>query len=262
MKNALQIYGELRTFDICMPSILNFISYYETDFDVFLLIDRNHDSLYLENSKNNYSVDNMKKLIEMLGEDRIKVLEYVDALDQTHRENENKLQREYDNKWNIFKSKYNCVKNDFVCKLIYRKYVLNNLRKCYETKHTIKYDFIIRTRFDIKTNENILRLNYTTLSSPIMCSDIFVVGTPEFINEEANVATMFPLTPNVFFDKNLNLIEEKCDKYKDMKGDKFWDNIWIFMPELNIRLYLMEKNIKFIEAWWLNPRNLGFSIKR
>ena len=77
-----------------------------------------------------------------------------------------------------------------------------------------------------------------------MCSDIFVVGTPEFINEEANVATMFPLTPNVFFDKNLNLIEEKCNKYKDMKGDKFWDNIWIFMPELNIL--------------WLNPRNLDF----
>lgn len=35
MHNALQIYGELRTFLECIPSILNFIDYSNIKYDLF-----------------------------------------------------------------------------------------------------------------------------------------------------------------------------------------------------------------------------------
>ena len=71
-----------------------------------------------------------------------------------------------------------------------------------------------------------------------------------------------PFSAQRLFTPNLELRQDMYEKYKNWKGDKFWQFNWVFMPELNYRLYLLEHNISFIEAWWLEPRNLGFSILR
>ena len=60
MKNALQICGQLRTFEKCLPSILKFIGYQEYDFDVFLFVDPSHNSEIKMNSNPNFSQNNIK----------------------------------------------------------------------------------------------------------------------------------------------------------------------------------------------------------
>jgi hypothetical protein len=61
------------------------------------------------------------------------------------------------------------------------------------------------------------------------------------------------------FNDECNVIYEK---YKDWRGDKFIYKNWIFMPELNQRLFLLENSCTFIEAWWEEPCKLGFKIVR
>lgn len=265
MKLALQIYGQLRTFKDCIPNILNFIDYYNKDFDVFLFIDDGHSSDYTHiNGYHNYSEQNVELLKHMLISERIKTIIYVKNMNETDIKIEQQLVDNYIGYHNKFEEKYGKLEmNIFTPRLFYRKYLLNEIRKTYETQNNITYDYIVRTRFDIKTCiPTDFTFEYIPKNVPVLCSDILTISSPEFMNIESLCGINYPITPKVCFDEDCKLIIEKYEKYKNWKGDKFWDNIWIFMPELNLRLYILEQGYTFIEAWWLNYRNYGFKIKR
>lgn len=265
MKLALQIYGQLRTFKECIPNILNFLDYNAKDFDVFLFIDDSHSSDYTQiNGCHNYSEQNMELLKQMLISERIKTIIYVKNMNDTDIKIEQQLVDNYIECYNKFEEKYGKLEmNIFTPRLFYRKYLLNEFRKTYEKQNNITYDYIVRTRFDIKTSiPSDFTFEYIPENTPVMCSDILTISSPEFMNIESLCGLNYPVTPNVCFDENYKLNIEKYEKYKNWKGDKFWDKIWIFMPELNLRLYILEQGYRFIEAWWLNYRNYGFKIKR
>jgi hypothetical protein len=140
---------------------------------------------------------------------------------------------------------------------MYRRYLLNQLRIQYELINNIQYDYIVKTSFDWGTSYQ-GKYNINKETTPILFSDRLSIGNPQFINKESECILYWPITPSVLFDEDCNLLTEKYKKYENQKGDKFIDKNWIFMPELNIRLFLLENNISFIEAWWCTPTNYGF----
>lgn len=255
MKNALQIYGELRTFVECVPTILKFINFENIDYDVFLFIDDKGKS-----KNNNFNEENCKKLFEMLKHENLKVVKLVSEMSNEEISHEDCLYNKYISSFSDFTKKYpQFIKNEFVPRLMYRKFLLNKYRIEYERSNNITYDFIIRTHFDIKNNSNnVISFEKT----PIMCSDVLTIASPDFTNKEMETGLHMPFSAQRLFTPNLELRKDMYEKYKNWKGDKFWQYNWVFMPELNYRLYLLEHNISFIEAWWLEPRNLGFSILR
>ena len=262
MKNALQIYGQLRTFEKSLPSLLKFINYYNTDYDVFLLIDKSHASTYESNSPSNYSMENMYILVSMLGATNLKKIQYTDEFTDAERSQEEYLSKEYQNLWQKFSMRHNnIIKNDFATALKYRTYLLNQMRIQYELQTGIVYDYVIRTRFDWATNIDMI-YNINNDTTPILFSDALTIGTPEFVNKEAELGLVYPFTPKCLFDDDCNLLIEKYKKYETWRGDKFIDKHWIFMPELNQRLFLLENSYNFIEAWWKEPSNYGFKIIR
>jgi len=255
MHNALQIYGELRTFLECIPSILNFIDYSNIKYDVFLFIDDKGIS-----KNNNFSEDNLKKLFQMLKRENIKIVNFVSKMSSQEKNHEDFLYNKYISIHNEFAKKYpSIVKDNFVPRLMYRKYLLNQYRTDYENKNKVQYDFVVRTRFDIKTNSNNI---VSFKDTPILCSDTITIASPHFTNKEMETGIHMPFSAQCLFTPSLELKPDMYEKYKNWRGDKFWQYNWIFMPELNYRLYLLENEISFIEAWWLEPRNLGFSILR
>ena len=265
MKFALQIYGQLRTFEKTLPTLLNFIDYYNNDYDVFLFIDPNESDnkceglLHDKCPVSNYSEENIIKLKKILIEDRIKILKYTTEMSADEISYDTKQSNDMVNLWRKYNSKYgNIVLSYFAASLAYRKYLLNNIRINYENLNNIKYDYIVHTRFDFGTTyKNKYTINETT--TPVLFSDCIAIGNTEFINKNAEIGLYYPVTPKILFDENCNLIHEKINKYENFRGDKFWEKHWIFMPELNQRLYLLENSYNYIDAWWETPCNYGFT---
>lgn len=244
---ALQIYGQLRTFKESLPSLLRFIDFHTKEYDVFLFIDKCGQCT----SEN---IDYLHTLFQH----KVKVIQYVQDHDISM---ETGIKENYDTLWKKFNAKMgNVTHNGFVCSLKYRTYLLNQLRLNYEAQHNITYEYIVRSRFDYGTSWNgVYSINETT--TPMMCSDCLTIAKPEFVNKESELGLHYPFTPTCLFDENCEIVE-KYEKYKDWRGDKFIDRNWIFMPELNQRLFLLEQSMSFIEAWWEEPCNYGFRIIR
>ena len=262
MKYALQLYGQLRTFATSLPSLLKFIDYYNNNYHVYLFIDKGQQNSYIINSNPNYSEENMKLLESILIKERIKSIIYTDQMSKEECDKEYTIKCEYDILWSKFEKKYhNITRNEFVCALKYRTYLLNNMRIEYEKKHTISYDYIVRSRFDYASSTPII-YNISKETTPILFSDALTIGSPEFVNKESELGLCYPFTPRCLFDDNCNLLKDKYKKYENWRGDKFIDKQWIFMPELNQRLFLLENSYRFIEAWWEIPCNYGFKIVR
>jgi len=244
---ALQIYGQLRTFKKALPSLLKFIDFYSKEYHVFLFINKCDQCTY----------ETIQWLQELF-QHKVKVLHYVQDYDISI---EKEMKQNYDTLWKKFNDKLgNVTRNDFVCCLQHRNYLLNQIRLNYEKEYSITYEYVVRTRFDFGTSlDQIYTINDTT--TPVLCSDCLTIARPEFVNKESELGLYYPFTPTCLFDENCELLE-KYEKYKEWRGDKFIDRNWIFMPELNQRLFLLENSLSFIEAWWKEPCNYGFRIIR
>jgi len=228
MKIALQIYGEFRCFEKCLPDILYFIDYSNHEFDVFILTQRN---------SNSYSIKNLNKIKDMLGREKIKNLKYIEDYSNEIMEKENNLVKQYFKLYNKFKGKFNdnLICNEFVTRLWFRRYLNNQMRIEYEKTNNKKYDYVVRTRFDIGLlNKKVF--DYFTL--PYFCYDTISIATPEIINIESNLGLEFPFTPRYMYDENVNIISNK--KFiKEIKNLEINHPMWVFMSEANLILYLM-----------------------
>jgi len=263
MKYALQLYGQLRTFQESLPSLLKFIDYYNKDYDVFLLIDKHNTKNYIVNSNPNYSDENMQRLLEILIKDRIKSIMYIDSMTTNDILTEEQIKVNYNMLWSKFNTKYgNITRNDFVCSLKYRTYLLNNLRLDYEKLSGTVYNYVVRSRFDYGALDINKAYDINEKNTPILFSDCLTIASADFINTESKLGLIYPFTPKCLYDEDCNLLVEKYKKYENWRGDKFIDKNWIFMPELNQRLFLLEQGFTFIEAWWETPCNYGFKIIR
>jgi len=261
MRIAIQIYGSLRNFNECINDILYYIDYNNNNhsFDFFLLIDDKEldDNFKILNKDFKTKINELK---EILG-DNIKILDYVSNYPYNYII-EDGLNKKYYNLYEKFKNitNINYTINDFVTKLWYRRYFLNNIRKQYQINNNISYDYIIRTRFDINFKYDKIIIDYNNIDNKlILMPDIISVGNEYNIDIESNLGLKYPFIPSYLLDNNFeyNLINNFKDINIDDNNiynkliqnyiyDKIYYDKWLFMSEENLRYYLLYNNIDYI----------------
>lgn len=232
MKFALQIYGEFRCFEKCIDDILYFIDYYNKDFDVFILTQKNSKT---------YSQENLNKIKKILGEKNIKIFNFVEDYPKEILEKENEMVKQYIDLLEKLRKDHDIIYsgNYFVTSLYYRRWLINEARKEYEKENNIFYDFVIRTRFDIgfRNEKEIFNYNRT----PYFSWDILSIGKPSIIDKESELGLIYPYIPKNFFDENLNKVKitdkEILEKW-EMCEKEIFHKAWVFMPEVNSKAYL------------------------
>lgn len=256
MKFALQIYGEFRCFDKCIDDILFFIDYYNKDFDVFILTQKNSSS---------FSYENLKKIKHILGEERLKVVNFIEDYPENIMKEEELLVNNYLDLYNKFTNankEHIYSANEFVTRLWYRRHLNNKMRIDYENLTNITYDYVIRTRLDIGFRYQKQIFEY---SVPLyILPDIITIASPDIINIESNLYLEFPYIPIFMYDNSFNIkdniLEYKFNTFNNIKSSII-NPKWVFMSEANLLLYLIIKlDIKYYT--YLQNYNYTLEIKR
>ena len=239
MRIPLQIFGEFRSYDRCLQNILDYIDYKNEKytFDVFILTQR---------EGKNYSKEALEKIETLLGKENIKVLKYIEDYSEEVKMMENKLVEEYYKAAQGVEVKTGIVykKNKFVTRLQFRRKLLNDTRVEYEVNNGIKYDYVVRTRFDIgyKNDNNIEKCGYINLL--YIYPDAMTIARPEIINIESSLGLNFPYSYKI----------EESDFTREKKLENFLINKtgrWVFMSEGNLILYLYHKLDKVYHKYLL-----------
>ena len=256
MKFALQIYGEFRCFEKCLNDIMHFIDYYNRDFDVFILTQRNSAS---------FSYENLNKIKHILGEDRVKLINFIEDYPENIIKEENILVNNYFdlyNKFTLVNSEYTYSANEFVTRLWYRRHLNNEMRTGYEKLTNITYDYVVRTRFDIGFRDQMQMFDYST--PLLIMPDIITISSPNIINIESNLYYEFPLTPMLMYDDIFKSKIFQNDDYNIHIKPHVTHPRWVFMSEANLILYLFTKLDSIYQTYLINNiKNISIlEIKR
>lgn len=141
-KITLMIYGQFRSYDINLRKNLHILAPIFRNNIVYVFVLSNK----LESG--NYSKQNEHKIRDIFDEFGFNVcfFDYVENLDSNHASNERAV---YDYYFTSLKNK-NGVNNDFIPVIMYRKFVLNQIKNAYCKKHNIKVDLHMFGRlFDV-----------------------------------------------------------------------------------------------------------------
>lgn len=232
MKYALQIYGVFRTFEVCLPEILHYIAYDKRDIDVYVLAQK----------ADGYSPENEEKIRKMLGQHHI-AWRYIEDYPTDVLKEEDQLCNGYERCVVEAKKRFNLnlVNNHFVTRLWYRRRLNNLMRK--ETG--IKYDWVIRTRFDIGYKMTPLCPSQLSLletqpdpNTIYMTPDTFSCGSPEVIDVESELIRHWPYL----------YMEYQRTGHLFSDDPKIITN-WLFMSEKNLVCYLKPQvEIKHIHS--------------
>lgn len=243
--NSLILFGQLRTFKQCLPTILNYIDYYNKPFDVFLFIDKNNDK--------NYNEENMLHLNNILFSDRIKIIKYTDQMSQDEIKCENDLINKYNKTSQNIKKYFNLssiTTNNFVTKLYYRRYLLLTYVSDYCQQNNVHYDNCILTRFDIKlSDEKYMFYEKKNTNDLSIIFDILFSGNLLTLLKIFQFSFEYFAMYDICLTKNkeslnniLNNIHNKVLDENEL--NKIYKN-WLCMPEMNFNVYLIKNNIKF-----------------
>lgn len=234
MRYALQIYGVFRTFEKCLPQILKYISYYDFKYDVFILSQR----------IDGYSIENEQKIRQMLNDTNHTVIwKYIEDYSHNVHLCEDVFCAKYDNCIKNAKQQIqnNLVTNDFVTRLWYRRWLNNHMRIEYEQVNKIKYDWVVRTRFDIGYKTVVNHKSLDILLKPpedntiYMFPDIITCGSPEVVNYESNLIHMWPYIYNQYI---------RTGKLSDhLHGNSQIISKWLMMSELNLINYIEDSSL-------------------
>jgi len=241
MKFALQIYGVFRTFEKCLPDILKYIDFESHDFDVFVLSQR----------ADGYSVENENKIRQML-KGRVLDWRYIEDYPSSVHEKEHKLCKEYD--YAVSEARRSIqphfMTNAFVTRLWYRRYLNNEMRKEYEKLSGVKYDWVIRTRFDIgflsQRNDSLSILSKEPHPSILYAMpDTFSCGCPEVINYESTLIENWPYVYKVFREQGKLPMEFYSRINPSMIIEQFTQK-WLFMSEVNLITYFAHSPYRLV----------------
>lgn len=236
MKIAVQLFGMINNMNNNLNDLLYYIDFtnQHIQFDFYILTEKNKE---------------LQNLIKVLNKNNsnIIILKFVEDINLNE---ENVLIENYYNSYNNFIKKYkneNYINNNFVSKLWYRRYILNNMRLNYEKEKNIKYDFIVRSRFDLGFKKNIkidndIKFNY---KCNIICPDILSICNDQIINEESNLGLNILSNLKYYYDNNLNYLEN-CENI-ELISEK-----WLFMSESNLMTHLkfnISQNYKIINPF-------------
>ena len=140
------LYGQLRTFQKCIPIFLKYVNYNKNDYHVYLFIDANNDV--------NYSDKNLALLYEMF-DGNITEIFYTDNFCNFTKET--KKFEYYKNECkkikNYFKNGDAIITNDFVIKLYTRRLQVLNIMNDYINNKKLSYSYGFFSRFDINLSK-------------------------------------------------------------------------------------------------------------
>jgi hypothetical protein len=244
MKIAIQLYGNLRTFQICAPSLNRMIrNYNESDLFIHTWKELEHntkssnDHRSITLQKTDINEDTLKKAIEILSPIKIRYEKQQEFIENQIKENKDKTST-----------------------LIGRKCMLHSLRESnqlriqYEKEKNIKYDFVIVTRPDIMFLEPLKIIEFAKLFETegeksihiiqearikqtansffflAFASDVIFISKPDTINKISNFYSFFE-THTDFFHKNV-LIN---NKNPELQFDDF-------IQSQGIKQYFLKKN--------------------
>lgn len=285
MKKALQIYGSLRNFYFCLPATLNYIGYSPETFDVFLLIDdddkltpsesefpdpwprRNHENIIIRSKAEEYKYIDRKyynlifkyqlELLKDIFSHNITKLFFISEFGEFEKQEEIYLQKKYLQTHSEIEHKYGQKINytPHVSRLMFRKNWINEKRKEYESTHSITYDWVIQTRFDVLPNleqirENKLsnRFEYVNNQQVSIVGDVFYSSSSKNIDLISSIYADFPFLGNLFLKKINNTITAKEDSILTSFSNSSYYNFsrWLMMPEANLEYYILfhDRSIK------------------
>jgi len=199
---------------------------YDTlDYDVFVLSQRD----------DGYSPSNEQLIRDMFGSHHV-VFKYVEDYPIEIHQREADLCKYYHECVKVAKKRIQkeLVTNDFVTCLWYRRWLNNQMRVEYELEHNIKYDWVIRTRFDISYRAIANRVSLSYLSAPpkpdtiYMFPDTFSCGVPDVINYESDMINHWPYIYNKYLETG---------SFSDMANNHSTIKKWLFMSEMNLIQY-------------------------
>lgn len=97
--------------------------------------------------------------------------------------------------------------------MFYRIYQANELKKQYEQSHNFKYDYVIRSRFDIKINELSIDLSkiHIWIDKEGMC-DLFFAGNSDTMDKICEIYNWF-ISQDIVFLQNFNSAEHILKYY-------------------------------------------------
>jgi hypothetical protein len=234
MKYALQIYGVFRTFETCLPHILNYLNYNRFDYDIFILSQRS----------DGYSLENENKIRQMLGQ-RFIQWKYIEDYPPYVSQEETALCDVY--RQCVEEARHSIqsdlTTNGFVTRLWYRRWLNNVMRKDYSAVSGVVYDWVIRTRFDIgyRTVMKQQRLGlldkYPEPNTIYMMPDILSCGSPQAIDYESGLIHQWPYLYRCY---------QQTGKYAGMPAVTHVINKWLFMSEMNLVQYMKTSPYKVI----------------
>jgi hypothetical protein len=221
-KRALQLFGTFRTFEQCLPNILSFIDFNFYDYDVFILTQKNQENLKV----------NEEKLFNILGKNNIKCYEYIEEYKNYDEILEKEIYNKYCGSVLDAKEKYNIdfTSDKFVSQMWYRRYLNNKMRNEYEIEHNIKYDVVIRTRFDIllrKHHKEFIFNKIITENVYYFFPDVMSIGCPKTIDYEAQLYKVYPYASQMISNEHAKM--------------------WLFMSEYNLIEYMKQSPYNVVQ---------------
>jgi hypothetical protein len=235
MKYALQIYGVFRTFEICLPQILHYLMYHKLDYDVFILSQRS----------DGYSSANEKRIRDMFGSHLV-CWKYIEDYSESIHDKEEQLCQHYQRCVDEARATIqdDIVSNGFVTRLWYRRWLNNQMRRDHERSHHIKYDWVVRTRFDIGYRTILNQKQMSMLLKPphqktiYFSPDTLSCGGSEVIDYESDLITKWPY---------IYLVYKATNKFSQMAPTHNMISKWLFMSEMNLIQYFVESGYNSIQ---------------
>jgi hypothetical protein len=212
--------------------------YDQLDYDVFILTQK----------ADGYTVDNQNKISALLNQKNRKVIwRFIEDYPKHIHRHENELCERYqkcvtDAKKNI---QDHLITNGFVTRLWYRRWLNNQMRIEYERSANVKYDWVVRTRFDIGYRITTVRQTLKALSTPptpqtvYSFPDTISCGSPPMINYESELINHWPYIYNKYIQTK-KWVEPLSATNHDII------NKWLFMSEMNLIQYWKESPYQMI----------------
>lgn len=209
MKVAIQFFGHIRTFDECFESVKkHLIDIYDCDVFMHTWDKTDHESKTWHKAK---------RIIKSVDSQTIQQLKKDYNLKELIVESQ-----ELDNNREIVSCQHNYGETQISINglryMLYSQAKVNNLRKNYQNKHNIKYDFIVFIRPDVKLNSDFIldelnhainmqgnnparycACNLTSKEFPIIgscASDVIFVGKPKDIDKSIETLNHIEFTKN------------------------------------------------------------------
>ena len=251
---ALTIYGQFRNYKDNLRINIKMLEpiFKNHNIHVFVLTDKNKSG--------NYSKENEIEIKEIFKEFffNVDIFHYIEDYD-------NKEEIETVNGFFSNIKNKNGIGNDFVPRLIYRKYLINKIKNEYIKSHNIKIDLNVYCRiFDLNIKNNVSfneienevnKLYFENSNTILGSSDCLFIGSQEVIDYLLNLSILFK-QGKMYHDTIWE--DNECSKFISTMDYSCYKHRAIYSPEIQsiVHMFYSKYTYKNIRVDFTNPNSL------